>query len=72
MFLYNKKVEIYKTEFKQGKNNKIQWEKFQYWYYCYSQFQTSELLQNVPVFKLFDAKSGLKMCGGCGCLETVY
>ena len=23
-FLYNKKVEIYKTEFKQGKNNKIQ------------------------------------------------
>ena len=24
LFLYNKKVEIYKTEFKHGKNNKIQ------------------------------------------------
>jgi hypothetical protein len=29
LFLYNKKVVIYKTEFKQAKNNRIQWKKFQ-------------------------------------------
>ena len=29
LFLYNKKVEIYKTKFKHGKKNKIQWKKFQ-------------------------------------------